>query len=389
MPDVPPLASSFCAELPELEPLPAIHFPGGAVLQPTIDTSKGVPDVCALVQDLTSKLDSVLAPFQPLFDLLDLVSTLATCVLIIPEAITNPLKLKELFECLPSLVAKLNKILALIPILPQGIQVYVTFVVDVLRYVGKVIECVARQVRAAQAQIALAESYLAQGAALERQDIIDLANCGLANGQNSARAALAALSTISRLLCTVRSLLAVLPGGKAIAKKIKIPDPADTPALDEMATVLESLSAALLEVIGLVEQISLSTGLGILPPPSPFYECPLDASGLLDEEEPPTPTIDTLSPATLPANLGGDFWLRVTGSGFTSASVVRWNDNELETMFASESQLSARVPRELIAEPSPSSGEIIVVFNGPPGLAPPGTEGARDAASNAATFVVT
>jgi hypothetical protein len=78
---------------------------------------------------------------------------------------------------------------------------------------------------------------------------------------------------------------------------------------------------------------------------------------------PPVPTVSSLSPSSLTAGLG-DFLLTVTGSGFVSYSVVRWNGVDRPTSFVSSTQLTATISASDIAV-----GMLVpvTVYTAPPG----------------------
>jgi len=63
---------------------------------------------------------------------------------------------------------------------------------------------------------------------------------------------------------------------------------------------------------------------------------------------PPTPTITALSPATALA-FGNAFTLAISGTNFTSTSILMWNGNALPVTYKSATQLTATVPAALIA----------------------------------------
>ena len=88
-------------------------------------------------------------------------------------------------------------------------------------------------------------------------------------------------------------------------------------------------------------------GGGGTPPPSPN----------------PAPAISSLSPASAAAG-GAAFTLTVNGSGFDSASVVRWNDSSRATTFVSSTQLTASIPAGDIATGGTAT---VTVFNPAPG----------------------
>jgi len=63
----------------------------------------------------------------------------------------------------------------------------------------------------------------------------------------------------------------------------------------------------------------------------------------------PSPQIKTISPQTFRETTGvADATLTVSGTGLIPYSLVRWNEKVLETEFVSETELKARVPKELL-----------------------------------------
>jgi len=88
----------------------------------------------------------------------------------------------------------------------------------------------------------------------------------------------------------------------------------------------------------------------------------------------PIPALTFLSPASLTAG-GAGFTLTVTGSGFVSASVVRWNGSSRTTTFVSATQLTALISASDIA----TSGRVQVTVFSP---------AAGGGVSSAVTFTV-
>ena len=77
----------------------------------------------------------------------------------------------------------------------------------------------------------------------------------------------------------------------------------------------------------------------------------------------PLPAVGSLAPAS--ALVGGaDFTLTVNGSGFNTASVVRWNGSDRATAFVSATQLTAEV---LATDLETTGGKAVTVFNPAPG----------------------
>jgi hypothetical protein len=77
----------------------------------------------------------------------------------------------------------------------------------------------------------------------------------------------------------------------------------------------------------------------------------------------PIPRTTGINPTSIQAG-GPDFTLTVTGSGFVSESVVRWNGESRPTTYVNGGQLTAQIPASDIV----NTGNVsVTVFNAPPG----------------------
>ena len=77
----------------------------------------------------------------------------------------------------------------------------------------------------------------------------------------------------------------------------------------------------------------------------------------------PLPAVTSLSPSTIPAG-GAPFTLNVNGSGFVSASSVRWNGSPRPTTFVSATQVQAAITATDVASGGTAS---VTVFSPTPG----------------------
>ncbi|MDR3720283.1 MAG: hypothetical protein P4L00_01675 [Candidatus Acidoferrales bacterium] len=80
----------------------------------------------------------------------------------------------------------------------------------------------------------------------------------------------------------------------------------------------------------------------------------------------PVPTASSLSPSSA-ANGGGDFQMRVSGSGFVPTSFVVWNGDFRATAYISSSQLVALIPASDIAATMSKTKASVAVTNPAPG----------------------
>lgn len=357
-----PAVESFCAAA-EPPSIPLIRFPGGFVLEPQVDPTRGVPGNCALVLDLTGKLQGALAPFTPFFRVLDFVAHLAQCFLLMKDAITNPFKIPDLIACLPGLLGKLNQLLALIPVFPQGIAGMLTFVVDVLRFVIAMLDCVISQLRALQAELVelarLTEILNATEDDLARTNLETMIRCGTEQVEQNAATILAALGPIARLLCTVRTLLSIVPGGSSIASAMRFPDPSQISKLSDAIQALEALRGVLDAAASTVEGLGAPFGLP-LEAPGLGFTCPLDSAAEEETTElPATPEIllvqnlagAVLPPTTIPRASPGDPDTRVflSGTGYSATSQVYWNTVRVEGVQRIDpTRLLVDLPAELL-----------------------------------------
>lgn len=114
--------------------------------------------------------------------------------------------------------------------------------------------------------------------------------------------------------------------------------------------------------------------IGMNVSPLPRFQFQLRGRVSFETPQNPTPTISSIEPSTAVEG-GGGFKLTVSGAGFVSTSVVRWNGKDRETTFISSTELEA----EILSTDVEESGEASVsVVNPSPG----------GGVSNAVTFTI-
>ncbi len=99
------------------------------------------------------------------------------------------------------------------------------------------------------------------------------------------------------------------------------------------------------------------------------YPCSGPSAPVTFEIRNPVPTITTVNPSTVAAGSAGAT-ITVSGTNFTTQSVVRWNGNALTTTFSSSTALTAAVPSTLVAT---AGNAFVTVFNPTPGGGTTGT----------------
>lgn len=126
-----------------------IFYPGGGSVCVSIPTYSP-PSPSQLAQDLLAKINTALAPAQPIFNIIDAVLAVFQCVKAI--ATLNPVKI---IECIPNLAQKVAALVKLIPPLSMP------------ALIGGVIECLVLYLEGMIADIEAQQEYLARIQAAE------------------------------------------------------------------------------------------------------------------------------------------------------------------------------------------------------------------------------
>lgn len=385
-----PETDSFCAASTLPDEVPKIRFVGGVTIQSTVDPTHGVPGDCGLSLNMVGTIQAALAPFQPFLTLVDMVATIANFVLVLTEVVGNPFKIGKLLRLFPQFNEKLQKLLSIIPVFPQGIIQFAGMIADIAKFAAMQVGCVIDMLVSIQAQIdelnRLATAANECDDAALKQSLEASITCGREEVARQTTIALGALAPIARLLCTIRAILSIIPGGAALQSTLAFPNPATitdlTAAISTFRDVRESLLAAA-RAIG-----ALSGDLSFLLPNTGFsFDCPLDDSPPSTEPvvDPPEPQIaivfDPLLPAfpippitsiAISASPSTDPVLsfRIRGANFDAAkSSVYWGTEQLslaEEQFEvlNNETIDVHLPNELRA----NAGNFqMTVVNGPPG----------------------
>ena len=92
----------LCLEIPSSEDPLALILPGGITIEAV---------------NLMDIVQPALAPFGPVFDIIDAIVAVFNCVKAIPDALGPPPDPSAIAKCVPELAKKIDKLLALIPAL--------------------------------------------------------------------------------------------------------------------------------------------------------------------------------------------------------------------------------------------------------------------------------
>lgn len=360
-----PPSDDFCTKVPDPPNATAIRFYGGLTLSPQLDPAKSGATSCSSSLSLISKMEPALAPLSPILSILDAVCHIAQCLLIMKEVITNPFKVPDMLKCIPEMVAKVNQLLALVPPFPQGLVSMLQMALDILTTAQTELDCVITQLRAIDGDLKRVEDLINKVNNAEDEllasSLLDQANCAKDTADNAIQSVLSVLGPVARIICTMRTFLALTGDkGKEIAKRLKLPGLDNIKVLDDAIQALTIFNTILATTIEIIEQIGFP--LGLEPPPSLVFKCKLDDddSSLSSTPPPPTP-IPTLVSVTPNTTAG------VTNHPDLQVSVIATNIDESTQFFLNTSQLTLD---GVTGIPGSDSKNALVTIPG--GLLPPG-----------------
>lgn len=366
-----PDPSSFCPEQ-EMPTPPSLRFPGGFQINPTIDPTRGIPLDCSFSVDLVRQISPALAVFQPILMLLDFVGTLGQVLIVMTEVVQNPLKIGKLLALMPGLTQKFNELLALIPVLPQGVARFASFVVDVISIVRLSIVCATQALESVKREVVAIESRIVEATSMDDADLqvgtLEVLACSKAEAQKRAAAIVFSLAPVAKLLCTIKTILSLIPGGAVIANRpeLSFPDVSGAVAgtgdsfvegLDVAIDSLQTVSSALETVRTAVEVLSGTIVIAVSP--LEFSCGPVDES---EKAEPASPEIAALYSATdpplpLPTPFvtapGPDTTILIAGTNFDATSQVWFGTEQVppENLQVTPTRIVATIPAELLGMP--------------------------------------
>lgn len=234
-----PDLSEFCVPLPVASEL-CVPIVGGATL--CAQTGFDLGDPGDISRSLLAQINSALTPLQPFFNTVDVIQAIIDCVQAIPDAIGPPPDPSAIVRCIPGLVEKLNKLLALLP--PVSVPAMVKAVLDVVIQTLLAVRGDLAAFIEEQTAILSAATLAAELGNVELQTVCECAQSNLDILLVNKNASIAPLN---RLLGVVNLLLelAGLPCIPALGGVIESADPGVLDALDAMIRALETVKAGI------------------------------------------------------------------------------------------------------------------------------------------------
>lgn len=116
-----PAIETLCDAIPTGQFDLCVTFPGGAAV--CAHTEGLPPSVLQLVRAMLAEANSALAPLQPIFDIIGAITAVLECIQAIPDSLGPPPDPTALAACIPNLVEKVEKLLALLPALSVPLMI--------------------------------------------------------------------------------------------------------------------------------------------------------------------------------------------------------------------------------------------------------------------------
>lgn len=124
-----PAIDTLCKALDEFPELGlCVTMPGGASICPQVEGLP--PSLMALARSALGQVNAAMAPLTPLFDIIETLVAIKDCVTAIPDALGPPPDPSKLAECVPNLLEKIEKVIALLP--PASVLLMIAQLLDVL-----------------------------------------------------------------------------------------------------------------------------------------------------------------------------------------------------------------------------------------------------------------
>lgn len=124
-----PAIDGLCKALDEFPELGlCVTMPGGATLCPQVEGLP--PSLYQLARSALGQANAALAPLTPLFDIIETLVAIKDCVTAIPDALGPPPDPSKLAACVPNLIEKIEKVIALLP--PASVLLTIAQLLDVI-----------------------------------------------------------------------------------------------------------------------------------------------------------------------------------------------------------------------------------------------------------------
>lgn len=216
-----------------------VCLPLGGRMQGMVDARNAVPDDCAVNFALLLQLPPLMASIECLIKVLGLVKPLIDVV----SGISPP-DPGKLATAIPDFIKAANKVLPCFAQIAIGVPMFVR---DLVLLIAKTLHCVAEVMHSIAKLMGGLELSIQTAQQSGNSELLAQLQCQKENAQNQAEAAMNNIDLIAAILALAEPFFGLAPG----VPKIVLPtfgNASDAESIDEIATALEELSAALIKV---------------------------------------------------------------------------------------------------------------------------------------------
>lgn len=232
------MAIPNCPPPPALPPVQEIPLPGGAVLSQVLAAGSDIPNALDAATSLLAQAGPALAPFVPVFDLLDTVLALVACVEAVPDSLAPTPDPTKLAGPLAALAETTGKLAGLVPQLSVP-----RLLLGLLDTLIAYLEGLTQQLEALIAQQTRIADAAARAQALGDASLAHIATCAGDHARAQLQAMAAALAPMDRLVGSLNLFLGLLglPAAPNLGSLISSDDPAE--ALEPIAQAAAALQS--------------------------------------------------------------------------------------------------------------------------------------------------
>ena len=234
-----------CRDIPDLTPMEDICFPGGACLSHLLTAIQSVPSPSEIPLQFLSQLGPATSFLQPFMNTLDTVLAIFKCLEAFTDFATS-LDPSGIFQCIPELIDKINKLLSMIPQLaiPRMVIAIIKALISLLRGLASDLEYLRQRLVDIAEQVDRAA------------DLNDVAKSGfLACAQNTMNDSLSAtalaLKAVGRIILVVNIFMGLF-GGPEIPCFGELLDGATADKLEPIIDALNALADLLQQLLDLI-----------------------------------------------------------------------------------------------------------------------------------------
>ena len=221
------MSAFLCLEIPLLDDPFSLVLPGGITIEAI---------------NLMDIVQPALAPFGPVFDLIDAIVAVFNCVKAIPDALGPPPDPSAIAKCVPELAKKIDKLLALIPVLSVPILLR-----RLLELVIRTLKTLRDALLQLKMQLTRITNVIERAKALNDQGLMSIAQCAEANVAIEVANHGKGLGAVGRLLGTIQFFSDLLGGPEIPNLSTLVGKPIDQALkpLDIIVTTLKTVHDAI------------------------------------------------------------------------------------------------------------------------------------------------